>query len=144
MKIYFNNEESFYREYTDLLPVLDENTLREEEVVFSHNDVQENNFMHKYTLDETGVKNISEVKILDFEYSGVNFRGMDLAGYIVESGINYKVDAASEYPWFYDDSKFPSFGQVAKEGTIDVDYMISEYLTNFYQNHLPNLIPNYE
>ena len=128
--MYFDDEETFYREYTDLLPVLDEKSIRQEDIVFSHNDVQEGNFLHKYIFDENGQKQYTEVKIIDFEYSGVNFRGFDLAGYIVETGINYKVGPEEEYLWIYDDTKFPSFDSDSpKPGTVDVDLMIREYLT---------------
>ena len=101
--------------------------------------------MHKFEIDENGQKQYTEVKIIDFEYSGVNFRGFDLAGYIIETGINYKVGPEAEYPWTYDDARFPSFGPDGpKPGTVDVDLMVREYLTRFYENHVANLVPNYD
>jgi len=48
-------------------------------IVFSHNDTQENNFLC----------NGSETKIIDFEYSALNYRGMDIASYLNESTIDY-------------------------------------------------------
>lgn len=54
-------------------------------VVLSHNDVQENNFL--YTKEQDQFVNF---KIIDFEYSSLNYRGFDLASYINESMINYK------------------------------------------------------
>ena len=65
--------------------------------MFCHNDTQENNLMHAFTTDADGVKEISEVKIIDFEYSGINHRGVDLAGYIQEACINYAVETTPKY-----------------------------------------------
>ena len=53
--------------------------------------------MHAFTTDADGVKEISEVKIIDFEYSGINHRGVDLAGYIQEACINYAVETTPKY-----------------------------------------------
>ena len=65
----------------DLLPSIEEG-LNPEYVVFSHNDTQENNFL------SSGL----ETKIIDFEYSNLNYRGVDLASYIMESSIDYSVE----------------------------------------------------
>lgn len=98
--------------------------------------------MHKRIL-ENDEKIYTEVKILDFEYSGINFRGFDLASYIIETTIDYHPSPGeSENPnWVYRDEMFPSF-DVNKEGTINIDYMIETYLTEFYAN-IDKVIPNY-
>lgn len=65
--------------------------------MFSHNDTQENNFL----------ANDQETKILDFEYSCVNYRGADLASYILESAIDYSVLDAPNFKM--DFSLIPDF-----------------------------------
>lgn len=81
-ELFFQDQDKFFQEYMELLPALNEDTIKEESIVFCHNDTQENNLMHAFTTDADGVKDIKEVKIIDFEYSGINHRGVDLAGYI--------------------------------------------------------------
>ena len=70
-----------------------------EEVVFSHNDTQENNFL----------SNEQETKIIDFEYSCLNYRGADLASYINESAIDYSVK--TEPPFKINFDKFAKFNE---------------------------------
>jgi len=96
-ELFFQDKEKFFNEYMDLLPVFDENTIKEESVVFCHNDTQENNLMHAFNTNDDGLKEITEVKIIDFEYSGINHRGVDLAGYIQEACINYAVESTPKY-----------------------------------------------
>jgi thiamine kinase-like enzyme len=141
-RVFFQDREAFFKEYIELLPSLNEDSIVRESVVFCHNDTQENNFMHAFSHDANGVKEIHEVKIIDFEYSGINHRGVDLAGYIIEACINYDVDTIPKYE--IDESKFPAFDGPAKEGTLDLDFLITTYLTNFYENHLPGLIEDYK
>ena len=58
--------------------------LREEvDIVFSHNDIQENNIM-VWNSDKT------KFTLIDFEYSALNYRGFDIASYITETTIDYK------------------------------------------------------
>ena len=52
------------------------------EVVFSHNDFQENNVLI-WNLDK------QKFTIIDFEYASLNFLGYDLASYFNESFIDY-------------------------------------------------------
>lgn len=141
-EVFFQDQDKFFQEYMELLPKLDENTIKEEAVVFCHNDTQENNLMHAFTTDANGVKEITEVKIIDFEYSGINHRGVDLAGYIQEACINYAVETTPKYE--LDETRFPNFDGPSAEGVIDVDYLVTAYLTNFYEKHLPTLIENYQ
>jgi len=71
-----------------LPPVSDEN------IIFSHNDVQEFNFL---TNEQNGTK------IIDFEYSLHNFRGIDLASYINESAIDYSTPSDLGYSINFND-----------------------------------------
>lgn len=79
--IFFDEPEIFEEEYSNYLPP------EPSHLVFSHNDIQETNFL----------ANDQETVILDFEYSCVNYRGADLSGYIDESMIDYSI---SEAPYF--------------------------------------------
>ena len=99
--------------------------------------------MYRADFDENNDEEYNEVKILDFEYSGKNVRGFDLAGYIIETMIDYHPKPGeSEYSaWAYHDEMFPSFDG-HKSGTVNVDLMIEVYLTRFYEK-VPELIPEY-
>jgi len=141
-QMFFQDQDKFFEEYMSLLPTFDEDSIKEEAVVFCHNDTQENNLMHAFTTDANGMKEISEVKIIDFEYSGINHRGVDLAGYIQEACINYAVETTPKYE--IDESKFPNFDGPAKEGAIDLDFLVTAYLTNFYESHMPTIVENYQ
>lgn len=80
-------------------------------IVFSHNDTQENNFLYRGEIinnqeltekDAPGAMetyekiDLGEMIILDFEYSDLNYCGMDLASYINESTIKY----FGTYPYY--------------------------------------------
>jgi len=71
-------------------------------VSFSHNDFQENNIMVKWGDNE---KYVRDVIIIDFENSKLNYRGIDLASYIVESTIDYQADE----DFVYHDELAPDF-----------------------------------
>ena len=43
----------------------------------------------------------------------------------------------------FDEEFFPSF-EGYKKGTMDVDFMITTYLENFYDKHLKTVIPEWE
>ena len=88
-------------EYKDLLPLVND-----QNIVFSHNDIQEFNFLH----NEAGI-----TKILDFEYSQHNFLGIDLASYINESAIDYS--SPSEFGYTINSNDFLSFDE--NGGVID-------------------------
>jgi len=94
-KILYSDVEAFKSEYECLLPkITEENVSRV--VVFSHNDTQENNFLYR----RRG-QNI-DTKIIDFEYSQPNYRGADIASYVNECSINYKV---KEVPFYEADAE---------------------------------------
>ena len=76
-------------------------------IVFSHNDVQENNFLNKKGPD--GV--ISDAVVIDFEYSELNYRGVDIASYLIETSINYKT--ALECGFEYYEHLFPNINEKA-------------------------------
>jgi len=77
----FHSKEKFISEYTSLIPPNQREGL---DVVFSHNDFQENNVM---------VENNDKSKmiLIDFEFSMLNFRGFDLGALFNESYIDYIV-----------------------------------------------------
>jgi thiamine kinase-like enzyme len=85
-RAFYKDENAFIKEYKELLPDIKEGK-NPEYIVFSHNDTQENNFL------STG----TETKIIDFEYSALNYRGVDLASYIIESTIDYSVEQQPAY-----------------------------------------------
>lgn len=90
----YSDQEAFKSEYLDLLPEVNESN-SDRMIVFSHNDVQENNIMVKWADEEH--TSIVETKLIDFEYSSRNYRGADLAGYLVEHMIDNLV---SEEPYY--------------------------------------------
>jgi len=85
--VFYEDENAFNKEYMDLLPEITEET-RNMLVSFSHNDCQENNIMVKWDDNET-CGNLRDIVLIDFENSKLNYRGIDLAGYIIESTIDY-------------------------------------------------------
>ena len=116
--VFYSDPDLFIGEYKSLLPDITSN-YSPEWIVFSHNDTQENNFLS--TGDNT--------KIIDFEYSQLNYRGLDLVSYIVESTIDYSV---KEQPFFnIDENLFPNFDENSF-----VDKMIQMYLFLFYNKNI--------
>jgi len=66
-----------------LFPVVRDN-FKNVDLIFSHNDIQENNLIYKHDL--------KQIELIDFEYSALNFRGADLASLINELAIEYSPD----------------------------------------------------
>lgn len=87
-RVFYEDQERFIEEYLALLPEITAQ-VDSELIVFSHNDTQENNFLYNKTRNET--------KIIDFEYSSLNFRGVDLASYLIESSIDYTYEEPPNY-----------------------------------------------
>ena len=116
--VFYSDPDLFIGEYKSLLPDIASN-YSPEWIVFAHNDTQENNFLS--TGDNT--------KIIDFEYSQLNYRGLDLVSYIIESTIDYSV---KEQPFFnIDENLFPNFDENSF-----VDKMIQMYLFLFYNKYI--------
>ncbi len=66
------NLDTMVTKYNALLEASRPESSREQlDIVFSHNDVQENNIL-ACTEDKT------QLSFIDFEYSGINYRGADL------------------------------------------------------------------
>jgi thiamine kinase-like enzyme len=63
---------------------------RPDDLVFSHNDFQENNVLVRH-LDK------STLTLIDFEYAAKNFRGYDLAAYVNECFLDYKYPKVPYY-----------------------------------------------
>lgn len=57
------------------------------DIVFCHNDLQENNIMNTNKC----------LRLIDFEYSGYNFLSADIANFFIETTIDYSHNA---YPFF--------------------------------------------
>ena len=108
-------------EYKSLMPQVSVSE-KPEMLIFAHNDTQENNFLKKG----------NELRIIDFEYSQANFRGIDLTSLIFESAMSYAVEEPPKHKMFRD--LFPDFVNV-KENQINVDEVIQVYLTRFYKHH---------
>ena len=121
--MFYQDEQAFIKEYLDLLPPITAGG-SPELIVFSHNDTQENNFL------STG----TETKIIDFEYSSLNYRGVDLASYINESTIDYSVE---EQPAYKIDAEMlvNNFDE-----NQSVNELLKEYLGRFYTKHLANFV----
>ena len=70
----------FIKEYENLFP--QKSRGGREDVLFTHNDIQENNIL-AWNNDKT------KLTLIDFEYSSLNFRGYDIAAYMNETMIDY-------------------------------------------------------
>lgn len=98
-------------------------------IIFSHNDVQENNIMVKWA--DAAHTDILETKLIDFEYSSMNYRGADLAGYIVENMIDNTV---AEEPFYgYHEERFPDFQ--TEDPSAPVNMMVRLYLQTYYERY---------
>jgi choline kinase len=83
------------------------------DVVFSHNDLQENNVLQtQYGL-----------RLIDFEYSGFNYQAADVGNYFCEFTLNY---IEKEYPFYTTDlNAYPS---------VDLQKMfVSVYLSEYLE-----------
>merc|ERR1712187_259767 len=82
------------------------------DVVFSHWDNQENNILQTHY----------GLRLIDFEYSGMEYQAFDIASYFVECTIDYLVD---KYPYYKVSlSDFPS----EWEQRLFCSIYLSEYL----------------
>ena len=116
--VFFKDKDVFIEEYKALLP------LDSPDIVFSHNDVSDVNFL----------SNGSETKIIDFEYSSLNYKGVDIAEYLNESTMDYHVTEAPKYAWVKEyDVNFGEPDQSLKG--VHADTAIKLYLQRFYECH---------
>lgn len=109
------NAEQFKKEFKVLLPSED----RSHDLVFSHNDFQENNMMIQGG-------DYSKIVLIDFEFSCMNNRGFDLATYFLESIITYKHLGQLPFKAYYE------WAMKSQE----VDEMLEIYLQRYYDNHM--------
>ncbi|XP_039266592.2 choline/ethanolamine kinase-like isoform X1 [Styela clava] len=87
-------------------------------VVFCHNDVQEGNLLH---MDNT----MNPVQMIDFEYSGYNYRGFDIGNHFCEWAYDYSY---SEWPFYlYKDEDYPT-----KEQQIN---FIQSYIREYFSTN---------
>uniref|UniRef100_A0A0N5AXC2 Choline/ethanolamine kinase n=1 Tax=Syphacia muris TaxID=451379 RepID=A0A0N5AXC2_9BILA len=72
-------------------------------VVFSHNDLQELNILlrDQFILDHNGNLNTTNDEnpfvLIDFEYSGYNYRGFDFGNFLCEHMLNYSYNQPPYY-----------------------------------------------
>lgn len=81
------------------------NSIKESEapLVFSHNDLHQNNIL---LLHDTDKDLYDRIVLIDFEYCSYNYRMFDLANHLSEQCFNYNT---AEYPYFEaSGEKFPS------------------------------------
>ncbi|CAJ0928501.1 unnamed protein product, partial [Mesorhabditis belari] len=80
-------------------------------IVFSHNDLQEGNFLlaNGYRVEEDGVKaegkvenNTDPMVLIDFEYASYNYRGFDFGNHLCEYAFDYSSSEAPFYEIFSD------------------------------------------
>jgi len=102
--IFSNVEQEWLREVLSLISEDEISYLKEilpkkeKSVVFSHNDLHSQNIL---LLDKT-----QKLVLIDYEYSGYNYRGYDIANFFNEATIDYNV---TEYPYYsLDLNKYPS------------------------------------
>ncbi|TNV72765.1 hypothetical protein FGO68_gene10596 [Halteria grandinella] len=83
------HEDELISDYRELFSIYDP-AKRPHDVVFSHNDFQENNVL---------INNTEQLKLtlIDFEYSGPNYRGYDIASFMNEQFMDYII---KEAPFF--------------------------------------------
>lgn len=100
---------------TDMLGCLNSRVEDEDQdlgyqVVFSHNDLQENNLL--------SLRDLTDIRMIDFEYADMNFQAADIGNFFSEFTIDYIV---SDPPGFtHSEDEFPSISvQIA---------FITEYL----------------
>ncbi|KAI0980440.1 hypothetical protein GJ496_007168 [Pomphorhynchus laevis] len=102
------------KEFDDLRAILSEVP---SPVLFSHNDVQPGNLL----LMESG-----EIKLIDYEYSGYNYRGFDLGNFFCEFMFDYNCNV---YPYFNCNfDRYPSI-ETQRE-------FIEEYVRSWMKNNI--------
>lgn len=76
------SETALLSDYRSLKSPFDESHERSQDLVFSHNDFQENNVL---------INNVdnSTLTLIDFEYSCTNYRGYDIASFVNEQFMDY-------------------------------------------------------
>jgi thiamine kinase-like enzyme len=109
------NDADFKQQYAALQPKADRKDI---DIVFSHNDFQENNCMVE-------TSNYNKIFLIDFEYSQMNYRGADLAALFNEVMITYTHSGEIPFKVYYD------WMLSSKE----FDNMMKWYLTRFHEKH---------
>jgi thiamine kinase-like enzyme len=81
----------------------------------------------------------NETKIIDFEYSSLNYRGLDLASYLNESTMNYDYALPNHYR--YEDDRFPNFGpEDNNKDVAHVESILTVYLKRQHELQGNNMI----
>ena len=97
------------------------------------------NTTKKNTQENNYLSNGTETKIIDYDYSQMNYRGCDVAAYIVEASLNYDPTLPNKYAYEHD--KFGIFESHLKVPEyIDVDFVLATYLTRFYEKHADRIL----
>lgn len=111
------DSDSFAADFKACLP---KNCREGIDIVFSHNDFQENNTMlcgNDYT----------KVVLIDFEYSQMNYRGADLAAYFNEVMITYNHAGQIPFKIYYD------WMLTSAELNTVMEIYLGRYHTKFYK-----------
>eukprot|EP00347_Sterkiella_histriomuscorum_P000878 403374177 len=106
------DKDAFIQEYESLFPV-------QQEIVFTHNDIQENNIM-------AWNKNKTQFVLIDFEYSSLNFRGYDIASYLNEVSLDYTHPVHPKFRYYLE-----YFDQLWEEG--EVNKYLTYYAKKLFQ-----------
>lgn len=89
---YFNialaEPEKTLQEFMSLFPEVRED-YASHDLLFSHNDIQENNLIYK--------QKENYIELIDFEYSALNFRGADIASMINEMTYEYNTEIPDQF-----------------------------------------------
>ena len=120
-----------------MLPEITEEN-RDKMVVFSHNDVQENNILVK--CENGNIKAIQDIKLIDFEYSALNYRGADLAAYLMESMFDNKVKEPPFYGFHPD--RAPDFESQDEKSPVNL--LLRTYLETYYSQFATEKADDFE
>ena len=98
--------------FRDLVP-------RDSEIVFAHNDAQENNIL-------ASLYDVTDVIFIDFEYAYWNPRAMDLANYFNETMLDNAHPVSKGIKYY-----LKNFIRDHEQ-----EFMLKKYLQHYYQHYL--------
>ena len=110
-------------EYEKLLVYFEEHLITKRDIVFSHNDFQENNVM---IWDEDKTR----LTLIDFEYSNLNFRGYDIASYVNECFMDYSYPGRPGFKIYQD--QLEAFFLDSSRPDSELETLLTHYLSRYY------------
>ena len=85
--------------------------------------------------------NGKETKIIDYDYSQLDYRGADVAAYINEASLNYDPTLPNFHAYEHERlGKFNGVPPSEESGYINVDYVLKTYLERFYEKHADRVL----